>query len=392
MYIVNNYLLAVVLCFVTMLCWGSWANTQKLAGKTWRYELFYWDYVIGILLFSIVLGFSLGSVGDAGRSFLDDLGQITFANMLSAFIGGALFNLANILLSAAVSMAGLTVAFPLGVGIALVLGVFVNYFGEPKGDPVTLFFGVALVMIAIILNAMASSRMSRGERNNSKKGAMVAVVAGVLMSFFYRFVAAAMDLNNFEFPTPGMATPYSAFFIFAVGIFISNFLFNTIVMRGIFQRKHRHTHGGCTWRCHLGLRNSSQLHCRRQSRRSYFVCAGTGSTYGGCTLGHTNMERVQRRTAECEYFACLHVHTLHIGTRSNNRLRRQLTNYLEAFIATLLLSESPPSGGVSFVRVISISLMRGKVAKRRSRMRPATCSNRRDFICISSFTTSYTSA
>ena len=100
MYIVNNYLLAVVLCFVTMLCWGSWANTQKLAGKTWRYELFYWDYVIGILLFSIVLGFSLGSVGDAGRSFLDDLGQITFANMLSAFIGGALFNLANILLSA----------------------------------------------------------------------------------------------------------------------------------------------------------------------------------------------------------------------------------------------------------------------------------------------------
>ncbi|MBQ8734578.1 MAG: multidrug DMT transporter permease [Bacteroidaceae bacterium] len=234
MYIVNNYLLAVVLCFVTMLCWGSWANTQKLAGKTWRYELFYWDYVIGILLFSIVLGFSLGSVGDAGRSFLDDLGQITFANMLSAFIGGALFNLANILLSAAVSMAGLTVAFPLGVGIALVLGVFVNYFGEPKGDPVTLFFGVALVMIAIILNAMASSRMSRGERNNSKKGAMVAVVAGVLMSFFYRFVAAAMDLNNFEFPTPGMATPYSAFFIFAVGIFISNFLFNTIVMRRPF--------------------------------------------------------------------------------------------------------------------------------------------------------------
>lgn len=231
MFIVNDYILAVVLCFVTMLCWGSWANTQKLAGKTWRYELFYWDYVIGILLFSIFLGFTLGSMGDAGRSFVADLKQITLDNYLSAFVGGVLFNLANILLSAAVSMAGLTVAFPLGVGIALVLGVFVNYFGEPKGDPVILFFGVALVMVAIILNALASGRMNSGGEGTNKKGALIAIVAGVLMAFFYRFVAAAMDLNNFENPTPGMATPYSAFFIFSVGIFISNFLFNTMVMR-----------------------------------------------------------------------------------------------------------------------------------------------------------------
>ena len=234
MFIVDNYLLAVILCFVTMLCWGSWANTQKLAGKTWRYELFYWDYVIGILLFSVVLGFTLGSMGDAGRSFVDDLKQITIGNYFSAFIGGAIFNLANILLSAAVSMAGLAVAFPLGVGIALVLGVFINYFGDPKGDATMLFFGVALVMIAIILNAMASGKMGGSAGNTSKRGAIVAVLAGVLMSFFYRFVAAAMDLNNFESPTPGMATPYSAFFIFSVGIFVSNFIFNTIVMRRPF--------------------------------------------------------------------------------------------------------------------------------------------------------------
>ena len=239
MFIVNNYLLAVVLCFVTMLCWGSWANTQKLAGKTWRYELFYWDYVIGILLFSIFLGLTLGSTGDAGRSFIPDLKQITAGNYVSALIGGAVFNLGNILLSAAVSLAGMTVAFPLGVGIALVLGVIINYFGAPKGDPTVLFLGVVLVVIAIILNAIASGKVQRGgsNSNSNSKGVWIAIVAGVLMSFFYRFVASAMDLNNFESPTPGMATPYSAFFIFAVGIFLSNIVFNTIVMRRPFEGK-----------------------------------------------------------------------------------------------------------------------------------------------------------
>ncbi len=235
MFIVNNYLLAVVLCFVTMLCWGSWANTQKLAGKTWRYELFYWDYVIGILLFSIFLGLTLGSTGDAGRSFITDLKQITPGNYISALIGGAVFNLGNILLSAAVSLAGMTVAFPLGVGIALVLGVIVNYVGAPKGDPTVLFFGVALVVVAIILNAIASGKVQRNGTNSNSKGVWIAIVAGVLMSFFYRFVAAAMDLSNFESPTPGMATPYSAFFIFAVGIFLSNIVFNTVVMRRPFE-------------------------------------------------------------------------------------------------------------------------------------------------------------
>ncbi len=238
MFIVNNYLLAVILCFVTMLCWGSWANTQKLAGKTWRYELFYWDYVIGILLFSIVLGLTLGSTGEGGRDFLTDLGQITPDNYVSALIGGAVFNLGNILLSAAIAMAGMTVAFPLGVGIALVLGVIINYIGAPKGDPMTLFIGVALVVVAIIVNAVASGKMHKGSSaSTNKKGAVIAVIAGVLMAFFYRFVAAAMDLDNFEQPTPGMATPYSAFFIFSVGIFLSNFVFNTIIMRRPFVGK-----------------------------------------------------------------------------------------------------------------------------------------------------------
>lgn len=234
MFIIESYLVAVLLCVVTMLCWGSWGNTQKLAAKSWRYELFYWDYVIGIFLFAIVLGLTLGSSGDAGRPFLEDLAQVSGSNIASALFGGVVFNISNILLAASVSLAGMTVAFPLGVGIALVLGVFINYLGAPKGDPVILFAGVACVVVAIIINAIASGKMTRSEASSNRKGVILAVVAGVLMAFFYRFVAAAMDLDNFENPTPQMATPYTAFFIFSTGILLSNFVVNTIVMKKPF--------------------------------------------------------------------------------------------------------------------------------------------------------------
>lgn len=243
MFIVENYPLAVILCVVTMLCWGSWGNTQKLATERWRYELFYWDYVIGILLFSLILGFTLGSIGSAGRHFAADLAQADSYNLWSAFVGGVIFNAANILLSASISLAGMSVAFPVGVGLALVLGVFINYFSLPKGDPLVLFLGVALIVIAIVLNGAASARMSRSGAGDSsadrtrRKGIVIAVVAGILMAFFYRFVAVAMDLDNLEAPTPGMLTPYTALFVFAVGIFISNFLFNTLAMRHPFVGK-----------------------------------------------------------------------------------------------------------------------------------------------------------
>ena len=236
MFIVHSYLLAVVFCFITMLCWGSWGNTQKLAGKTWRYELFYWDYVIGMVLFTLLLGFTMGSIGEQGRPFVEDLMQAKGSGILSVLIGGVIFNASNILLSASVSLAGLSVAFPLGVGLALVLGVIINYIGAPKGDPMWLFLGVALIVVAIICNGIASGRMNKGgEKNTSnRKGIILSMVAGVLMSFFYRFVAAAMDLNNFEQPTAGMLTPYSAIFVFSIGVLLSNFVFHTLVMRHPF--------------------------------------------------------------------------------------------------------------------------------------------------------------
>jgi len=236
MFIVGSYLMAVVLCFVTMLCWGSWGNTQKLASKTWRYELYYWDYVIGMLLFSLVLGLTLGSIGEHGRSFIEDLSQGSLAGIGSVIVGGIIFNASNILLSASVSLAGMSVAFPLGVGIALVLGVVINYMGEPKGNPLLLFVGVALVVVAIICNGLASRCVSKttGSARQNRKGIIVAVLAGVLMAFFYRFVAASMDLNDFENPAPGKLTPYTALFIFSVGVLLSNFLFNTMAMKKPF--------------------------------------------------------------------------------------------------------------------------------------------------------------
>ena len=231
MFIVHSYPLAIFFCFVTMLCWGSWGNTQKLAARTWRYELFYWDYVIGLLLFSLLSAFTLGSCGDEGRSFLADLMQADAANVGLAMLGGVIFNASNILLSAAVALCGMSVAFPVGVGLALVLGVLVNYFSAAKGDPLFIFAGVALIAVAIVMNGLACKKAQTGQRKLTAKGIAVAIAAGVIMAFFYRFVAASMDLDNFVAPAAGKMTPYTAVFVFAAGVFLSNFVFNTIAMK-----------------------------------------------------------------------------------------------------------------------------------------------------------------
>lgn len=229
MTVVESYAVAVVMCVITMLCWGSWANTQKLASKEWRFELFYWDYAIGVLLFALVLAFTLGSTGTAGRSFLDDMRQANSDALTSAFIGGVVFNLSNILLVAAIDIAGMAVAFPIGVGLALALGVITNYMASPVGNPTLLFVGVACVVAAIILSAVAYSRLPQQGQRTMGKGIALSVIAGILMGFFYRFVAASMstDFVNLE---AGKLGPYSAIVVFSAGLLASNFLWNTIVM------------------------------------------------------------------------------------------------------------------------------------------------------------------
>ena len=231
MFIVQSYPLAIFFWFVPRLCWGSWGNTQKLAAKTWRYELFYWDYVIGLLLFSLLSAFTLGSFGTEGRSFLDDLMQADGRNLFSAFLGGVVFNASNILLAAAVALCGMSVAFPVGVGLALVLGVLINYFGAAKGDPLFIFLGVALIAAAIVMNGLAYKMARTGKRKLTAKGLLISVAAGTIMAFFYRFVASSMDLDSFTAPAAGKMTPYTAVVVFATGVFVSNFLFNTIAMK-----------------------------------------------------------------------------------------------------------------------------------------------------------------
>ena len=235
MFIVENYGLAIMLCVITMLCWGSWANTTKLTSKSWRFELFYWDYGFGILIATLLLAFTLGSNGSEGRSFMNDIKQADNGNILSAFVGGIIFNLANILLVAAIGIAGMSVAFPVGIGIALVLGVIVNYISNPQGNPVLIFGGVALIALAIILNAKAYQKLQTNTSSGvSKKGLILSVVSGCLMGLFYKYVAGSM-VTNFNIPEAGKLTPYTALVIFAIGIVISSFVFNTIQMKRPFS-------------------------------------------------------------------------------------------------------------------------------------------------------------
>lgn len=232
MVIVESYAVAVVMCIVTMLCWGSWANTQKLATKEWRFQLFYWDYAIGVLLLSLLLAFTMGSTGTGGRGFIADLQQADSRWLGSAFIGGVIFNLSNILLVAAIDIAGLAVAFPVGVGLALVLGVITTYFAKPEGNVPMLALGVAGVMVAIILDAIAYKRLASGAQKAPVKGIVISVAAGLLMGFFYKYVAQSMGRIDpvTKVLEVGKLSPYTAVVLFSAGLLLSNFIWNSIMM------------------------------------------------------------------------------------------------------------------------------------------------------------------
>jgi glucose uptake protein len=233
MVLVQAYPVAVMMCIITMLCWGSWANMQKLASKEWRFQLFYWDYCVGVLLLTLLMALTLGSNGSSGRGFLDDLSQASGEYIGYALLGGVIFNIANILLVAAIDIAGMAVAFPIGIGLALVIGVVTTYRVDPSGNPVILFVGVAAVAVAIVIDALAYRRLPSAGQKTTVKGIVLSILCGILMGQFFQFVARSMPASLDQINDPamaGMLTPYTALVFFAVGLFLSSFVFNTLVM------------------------------------------------------------------------------------------------------------------------------------------------------------------
>lgn len=223
MFIPHTYGIALFLMLLSMVCWGSWANTQKAVG-TWRFELFYWDYIWGIVICSIVLGVTAGRAQAASAdSFFHNLASASFHNMLLAFVGGVIFNIANVLLVAAIAIAGMAVAFPIGIGLALVIGSVLNYAINPKGNPLLLFGGIALVVAAIILDAAAYRKQS-GSASVTRTGVLLSLLCGIGMGLFYPFVAKALTGERH-------LVPYTVAFIFALGALVSTFPLNYAFMR-----------------------------------------------------------------------------------------------------------------------------------------------------------------
>ncbi|WP_221273084.1 GRP family sugar transporter [Tunturiibacter gelidoferens] len=208
---------------ISMSCWGSWANTMKLC-PGYRFQLFYWDYVIGLLFGAILWGFTLGSTGSEGVSFVADLTKVHPYHLGMALLGGVIFNLANLLLVAAIDVAGLAVAFPIGIGLALVIGAISNYFINPAGNPLLLFGGIALVVAAIVMDALAYRLRERERRNAGSKGILLSLLSGVLMGSFYPFVSKAMF-------TSGASGPYAVAFLFVIGVALCAIPANYLLMR-----------------------------------------------------------------------------------------------------------------------------------------------------------------
>ena len=243
MTLVNNYPLAVFFFIVAMICWGSWANMQKVAEKNWRFELFYWDLAIGLLVFATLAAFTLGSMGDSGRPFLEDLRIADTSSIAYAMLGGVVWNLGNILLVAAIAVAGMSVGFPIGGGIAWVLGIIVNYILvmlDPektfKGNSNVLWIGVAVIIIAIFLSMLSYRRLASEKKKPTLKGIMLSVFAGLLIAFFYGLVVKSLD-NSFIAGGTGTLTPFTGVFFFSVGVFLSTIIINPFFMKYPVQGK-----------------------------------------------------------------------------------------------------------------------------------------------------------
>jgi len=223
MYQPETYGIALLFMILSMLCWGSWANSMKLC-PGYRFQLFYWDYVVGLVAVAVVWGLTLGSAGGAGRPFLADIAHTGRYPILLAMASGAIFNVANLLLVAAIDIAGLAVAFPIGIGLALIVGAVSTYILSPQGNPILLFVGIALVSAAIVFDAIAYRLRETKHAAMSRRGIIISLVAGLLMGTFYPLVSKAMTIS-------AGPEPYAALLFFGLGVALCALPVNYFLMR-----------------------------------------------------------------------------------------------------------------------------------------------------------------
>jgi glucose uptake protein len=243
MFLPETYQVTLFLMVLSMLCWGSWANTLKLCPR-FRFQLFYWDYAIGLVAGAIVWGLTAGSIGHSGQSFLPAVTHTPLGPIVWAICGGIIFNVANLLLVAAIDVAGLAVAFPVGIGVALVVGAVSSYLVSPAANPLLLFGGVALVTVAIVLDAAAYRKRESSAEAATTRGIVLCLVAGLLMGSFYPLIAHAMRGSE----SPG---PYAVALFFAIGVLLSTVPANLLLMARPLDGKPP-VNGADYWRAPFG--------------------------------------------------------------------------------------------------------------------------------------------
>jgi glucose uptake protein len=223
MFVPHTFIVALIMMITSAVCWGSWANTYK-GVRRYRFELFYWDYAVGIFLISLVLAFTMGSTANDSTSFLANVHSADNSNIASTMFAGVIFNLANLLLVAAIDMAGLAIAFPISIGIALVVGVVSSYILQPQGNAGLLAAGVVCALIAVILDGKAYGSLPTANRELTKKSIVTCVVSGILMGIWAPFVTHSMTRGN----TLG---PYSVAVFLTLGALLSCLIWNTYFMK-----------------------------------------------------------------------------------------------------------------------------------------------------------------
>ena len=222
MFTPQTFAVALVMMIVTAICWGSWANTYK-GVKGYRFELFYWDYAIGIFLFALLYAYTLGSSGHDASSFAYNVHTADLSNIWWAILGGVIFNLANVLLIAGIDMAGLATAFPICIGIALVVGVILSYVQQPKGNLAMLAGGVICAMVAVVLDGKAYGQLT-GPKEASRKSVIICAISGVLMGLWAPFSTRALTHGN-------PLGPYSVVVFLTLGALLSCFIWNLYFMK-----------------------------------------------------------------------------------------------------------------------------------------------------------------